>query len=161
MEVWAALGRLALDRKRDNTVRIVNFRRYIPDHAVTTVPALALMIAVHFFLLRDDPSQPGIEATSAAPGYYQHWQRPAEQTEFDIDAEMARLELDDSARDHRIRALLHRRDYAPARTLLLEVAASAVFAELLAYVYAFAVVATYVVLAARMAASLVFVASLT
>ncbi len=76
---------------------IVNFRRYIPDHAVTTVPVLALMVAVHFFLLRDDPLQPGIEATSDAPGYYQHWQRPAEQTEFDIDAEMARLELDDSA----------------------------------------------------------------
>jgi hypothetical protein len=42
-----------------------------------------------------------------------------------------------------------------------EVSASAVFAELLAYVYAFAVVATYVALAARMAASLVIVSSLT
>jgi hypothetical protein len=118
-----------MGRKRRNTVSIVNFRRHIPDHAVTTVPVLALMVAVHFFLLRDDPLQPGIEATSAAPGYYQHWQRPAEQTEFDIDAEMARLELDDSARDQQIRALLHQRDYAPARTLLLEVAASAVLQD--------------------------------
>ena len=115
-----------MGRKRRNTVSIVNFRRHIPDHAVTTVPVLALMVAVHFFLLRDDPLQPGIEATSAAPGYYQHWQRPVQQTEFDIDAEMARLELDGSARDQQIRALLHQRDYAPARTLLLEVAASAV-----------------------------------
>jgi hypothetical protein len=118
-----------MDRQRRNTVRIVNFRRHIPDHAVTTVPVLALMVAVHFFLLRDDPRQPGIEATSAAPGYYQHWQRPAQQTEFDIDAEMARLELDDSSRDEQIRNLLHQRDYAPARTLLLEVAAAAVLQD--------------------------------
>ena len=115
--------------ERRNTVSIVNFRRHIPDHAVTTVPVLALMVAVHFFLLRDDPLQPGIEATSAAPEYYQHWQRPAQQTEFDIDAEMARLELDDSSRDQQIRALLHQRNYAPARTLLLEVAASAVLQD--------------------------------
>jgi hypothetical protein len=87
------------------------------------------MVAVHYFLLRDDPLQPGIEATSAAPGYYQHWQRPVEQTEFDIDAEMARLELDDSAHDQQIRALLHQGDYATARTLLLEVAASAVLQD--------------------------------
>jgi len=87
------------------------------------------MVAVHFFLLRDDPRQPGIEATSAAPGYYRHWQRPAQQTEFDIDAEMARLELDDSSRDQQIRNLLHQRDYAPARTLLLEVAAAAVLQD--------------------------------
>jgi len=118
-----------MDRQRRNTVRTVNFRRHIPDHAVTTVPVLALMVAVHFFLLRDDPRQPGIEATSAAPGYYRHWQRPAQQTEFDIDAEMARLELDDSSRDQQIRNLLHQRDYAPARTLLLEVAAAAVLQD--------------------------------
>jgi len=115
-----------MGHKRRSIGRIVNFRRYIPDHAVTTVPVLALMFAVHFFLLRDDPMQTGIEATPATPGYFQHWQRPAEQTEFDIDAEMARLELGDSSRDQQIRNLLHQRRYAPARTLLLEVAASAV-----------------------------------
>ena len=77
---FGSAGYLAMDLKRRNTVRIVNFRHHIPDHAITTVPVLALMVAVHFFLLRDDPLQPGIEATSADPGYYQHWQRPAEQT---------------------------------------------------------------------------------
>ena len=126
---FGSAGYLAMDLKRRNTVRIVNFRHHIPDHAITTVPVLALMVAVHFFLLRDDPLQPGIEATSADPGYYQHWQRPAEQTELDIDAEMARLELDDSSRDQQIRNLLHQRDYAPARTLLLEVAAAAVLQD--------------------------------
>jgi len=126
LPTFGSPGCLAMDRKRRNIVHIVNFRCHIPDHAVTTVPVLALMVAVHFFLLRDDPLQPGVEATSDAPGYYQHWQRPAEQTEFDIDAEMARLELDDSTRDQQIRDLLHQRNYAPARTLLLEIAASAV-----------------------------------
>jgi len=129
LPIFGSPGCLAMDRQRRNTVRTVNFRRHIPDHAVTTVPVLALMVAVHFFLLRDDPRQPGIEATSAAPGYYRHWQRPAQQTEFDIDAEMARLELDDSSRDQQIRNLLHQRDYAPARTLLLEVAAAAVLQD--------------------------------
>ena len=129
LPTFGSPGYLAMDRKRRNTVRIVDFRRHIPDHAVTTVPVLALMVAVHFFLLRDDPPRSGIEATSAEPGYYQHWQRPAQQTEFDIDAEMARLELDDSSRDQQIRNLLHKRAYAPARTLLLEVAAAAVLQD--------------------------------
>jgi hypothetical protein len=39
---------------------------------------------------------------------------------------MARLELDDVERDHQIRDFLHQREFAQARTLLLEVAAAAV-----------------------------------
>jgi len=105
--------------------RIMNWKRYIPDHAVTTVPVLAVMIAVHFFLLRDDPPKPGIEATSGAPLFYEHWQPPADDNEFDIDGEMARLELDDAYRDQLIRELLHQRKFGHARTLLLEVAAAA------------------------------------
>jgi len=110
-------------------VRIMDFRRYIPDHAVTTVPVLALMIAVHFLLLRDDPADSGIEATQGVPTYLQQWSSPGEQREFDIDGEITRLELGDARRDQRIRDLLHQQQYARARTLLLEVAASAVLQD--------------------------------
>jgi len=110
-------------------VSIVNFKRYIPDHAVTTVPVLAAMVAVHFFLLRDDPLEPGIEATQVAPSYSQFWQTPAQLDEFDIDGEITRLELSDARRDQQIRDLLHQQKYAQARTLLLEVAAAAVLQD--------------------------------
>lgn len=126
--IWPANGsprRLALVGQRRSIKRIMNWKRYIPDHAVTTVPVLAAMVAVHFFLLRDDPVQPGIEASLGAPLFYEHWQRPADRNEFDIDAEMARLELDDARRDQLIRELLHQRQFGHARTLLLEVAAVA------------------------------------
>jgi hypothetical protein len=104
----------------------MNMKRYIPDHAVTTVPVLAIMIAVHFFLLRDEPLEPRIEATQAAPSYSQFWQIPAQQYEFDIDGELNKLELGDARRDQQIRYLLQQQEYAQARTLLLEVAAAAV-----------------------------------
>ena len=110
-------------------VGIVNFKRYIPDHTVTTVPVLAVMIAVHFFLLRDDPVRPGIEANQAAPSYSQFWQAPAQQSEFDIDGEINKLELGDARRDQKVRDLLHQQEYAQARTLLLEVAAAAVLQD--------------------------------
>ena len=106
-----------------------NWKRYIPDHAVTTVPVLALMVALHFLLLRDDPGEAAIDGSAAAPMYYQHWQRPDDRNSFDIDAEMARLQLDDARRDRLIRDLLQQRRYSQARTLLLEVAAAAVEQE--------------------------------
>jgi len=118
-------GCLALGRKRRNMVGIVNFKHYIPDHAVTTVPVLAVMVAVHFFLLRDGPVEPGKEATQTAPSYNQFWQAPARQSAFDIDGEISRLELADASRDRQIRDLLHQQKYAQARTRLLEVAADA------------------------------------
>ena len=118
-----------MGRTRRNMVSIVNFKRYIPDHAVTTVPVLAAMVAVHFFLLRDDPLEPGIEVTQTAPSYSQFWQTPAQLDEFDIDGEITRLELSDARRDQQIRDLLHQQKYAQARTLLLEVAAAAVLQD--------------------------------
>jgi hypothetical protein len=63
----------------------MNWKRYIPDHAVTTIPVLAVMVGVHFFLLRDEPVEPGIEA-NAVPMFYQPWKPPADQAEFDIDS---------------------------------------------------------------------------
>ena len=104
----------------------MNFRRYIPDHAITTVPVLALMFAVHYFLLRDDSGDAGIELADGAPAYYDYWQRAGVETEFDIDGEIERLELEDARRDRLIRELLHQGEYKQAQTELLEVAAAAV-----------------------------------
>ncbi len=104
---------------------IMDLRRYIPDHAATTVPLLAVLFALHYFVLRDASVDPGIEASGAQPAYYEHWLYPDDLLELDIDGELDRLELDDAARDRRIRELLHARRYPRARTLLLEVAAAA------------------------------------
>ncbi len=106
----------------------MDLRRYIPDHAVTTVPLLAVLLALHYFVLRDEPVEPGIEA-SGAPAYYEHWLYTEEIVELDIDGELDRLELDDAARDRRIRELLRAQQYQQARTLLLEVAAAAALRE--------------------------------
>jgi tetratricopeptide (TPR) repeat protein len=104
----------------------MNFRRYIPDHAITTIPVLALMFAAHYFLLRDDSVDGGIELVDGAAVYTDYWQRTVPQNEFDIDGEIERLELDDARRDRLIRELLHQGKYQQARTQLLEVAAAAV-----------------------------------
>jgi hypothetical protein len=108
---------------------IMKFGQYIPDHAVTTIPVLALLFAAHYFLLRDEPVNPGMELTEGAPAYYGHWQRQFDDNEFDIDAGLERLELDDAARDRLIRELLEQKKYQQARTQLLEVAAVAVLQD--------------------------------
>ena len=107
----------------------MKFRQYIPDHAVTTIPALALLFAVHYFLLSDEPVETGIELTDAVPVFYDHWQRQPDQDRFDIDTELGRLELDDTARDRLIRELLQQGRFQQARTQLLEVAAAAVLVD--------------------------------
>ena len=107
----------------------MDFRRYIPDHAVTTIPVLALMFAVHYFLLRDDPTETGIELADGASVYNDFWQRAGDETGFDIDGELERLELDDARRDRLIRELLHQGQYQQARTQLLEIAAAAVLQD--------------------------------
>lgn len=118
-----------MGNQRRSMGQTMNIKRYIPDHAVTTLPVLAIMIAVHFFLLRDEPLEPRIEATQAAPSYSQFWQIPAQQDEFDIDGGINKLELGDARRDQQIRYLLQEQEYAQARTLLLEVAAAAVLRD--------------------------------
>ncbi len=104
----------------------MKFRQYIPDHAVTTIPVLAMLIALHYFLLRDEAEDPGIELADGAPSFYQNWQRQLDDNELDIDAELKRLELGDAARDRLIRELLQQKKYQQARTQLLEVAGAAV-----------------------------------
>lgn len=115
--------------KRRNIAVTMNFRRYIPDHAITTIPVLALMFAVHYFLLRDDAADNGIEPAEGASVYNDFWQHPGIETEFDIDGELERLELDDARRDRLIRELLHQGKYQQARTQLLEIAAAAVLQD--------------------------------
>jgi hypothetical protein len=107
----------------------MKFRRYIPDHALTTIPVLALMFAVHYFLLRDDSPDTGIELADGASVYNDFWQRAGDETVFDIDGELERLELDDARRDRLIRELLHQGQYQQARTQLLEIAAAAVLQD--------------------------------
>jgi len=104
----------------------MKLRQYIPDHTVTTIPVLAMLIAVHYFLLRGEAEDPGIELTDGTPRFYQNWQRQLDDNELDIDAELKRLELGDAARDQLIRELLQQKKYQQARTQLLEVAAASV-----------------------------------
>jgi hypothetical protein len=104
----------------------MDFKQYIPNHAATTLPILALLFAAHYFLLRDDAPREGIEPSGAAPSFYAHWQWRRDDAEFDVDAGLERLELDDAQRDRLIRDLLRRGEYRHARTRLLEVAAAAV-----------------------------------
>lgn len=115
--------------ERRNINRMMSFKRYIPDHAVTTVPVLALLVALHFLLSPDDPVENGIEATPGLPAFYANWRRGDEVDEFDIDAELSRLELDDAKRDRLIRDLLHQGKFKQARTQLLEVAAASILQE--------------------------------
>ena len=107
----------------------MKLRQYIPDHAATTIPVLALLFAAHYFLSGDRPTDPGIEFADGTPGFYDHWQGQRETNPLDIDAELQRLELDDAARDRLIRDLLHQGKFQQARTQLLEVAATAVLQD--------------------------------
>jgi hypothetical protein len=104
----------------------MNLKRFIPDHAVTTIPVLALLVAAHFFLVRDDSEESRIEATSA-PISYDYWRQGS--SGFDIDAGLERLALDDASSTERIRELLSKGQYRQARTRLLEVAAAAVLQD--------------------------------
>jgi len=90
---------------------------------------LAILFAVHYFLLRDEPADPGMELTEGSPAFYDNWRRQFDDNELDIDTGMERLELDDAELDRRIRELLAQKKYQQARTRLLEVAAAAVLLD--------------------------------
>lgn len=119
----------ALDGERRKIAVTMKIRRYIPDHAVTTIPILALLFSVHYFLLRDGATDRGADQVAAQPAYYQHWRGRFGDDEFDIDARLERLDLDDAERDRQIRELLQQNRYQQARTRLLEVAAAAVLQQ--------------------------------
>ncbi len=107
----------------------MNIRQYIPDHAVTTIPILALLFTAHYFLTRDDSVDAGADRIGAEPAYYEHWRGRFGEDGFDIDARLERLDLDDAERDRLIRELLRQKRYQQARTHLLEVAAAAVLQQ--------------------------------
>ena len=107
----------------------MKIRQYIPDYAATAIPVLAVLFALHYFLLRDDSEDQGIELTRGAPTYYEHWQWKSGTDDLDVDAELERLELDDAERDRLIREHLNNSRYQQARIMLLEVAAVAVLQQ--------------------------------
>ena len=105
----------------------MEIKRFIPDHAITTVPVLALLFALHYFLSPDDSAEDGIEVTSPLSSNY--WQREIETEALDIAAGLSQLELDDVKRDQLIRELLQQGRLKQARTQLLEVAAASMLAD--------------------------------
>lgn len=101
----------------------MKLRQYIPDHAATTLPILLLLLLLHLYFTRDDGSEVGIELTATPLDPFQQiLQRPL----LDVDAEIARLKIEDVSREQEIHDLLKRGSYKLARTRLLELAASAV-----------------------------------
>ncbi len=106
----------------------MKWRQYIPDHAITTVPILALMIAAHFYLLRDEPND-AIEPGASEIAAYDRSYGPDDETRLDVDHELNKLALEDASRDQQIRYLLEQKDYKRARTLLLEVAGDSVMQD--------------------------------
>jgi hypothetical protein len=107
----------------------MDIKRFIPDHAITTVPVLALLVALHFLLSPDDPAENGIEATTGDPFSYDYWQREKQTDELDIGARLSQLELDDVKRDQLIRELVQQGKLQQARTQLLEIAAASMLAD--------------------------------
>ncbi len=101
----------------------MNIRRHIPDHAVTTIPVLALLFAVHYFLLRDDPAA-GAEPRHLPIAELIAANEPA--AVANLEGGLARLEPADADRQQRIQALFDSGDYRRLRTELLEHAAAAV-----------------------------------
>ena len=108
---------------------MLDFRRYVPDYLTNALQALVILLVLFYFITREDTRDNGIELTSGAPSFYEHWQWQIDANEFDIDSKLERLELDDRERDRQIRDLLHRGEYQQARTQLLEVAAASVLQD--------------------------------
>ena len=104
----------------------MNLRQYIPDHAVTTIPALALLLLLLFLLSGNDPQDRGIELTSAQIVEYDRLSRLGWRTNIDIDGEVERLNIDDAVQAQEMRTLLGNGEYKQARIELLKLASAAV-----------------------------------
>jgi hypothetical protein len=120
-------GRLHWLRSSVRLSNTMDIRRFIPDHAITTIPVLALLFALHYFLSPDDSAEDGIESTGSFS--YDYWQPGIETEELDIEAGLSQLELDDVKRDQLIRELLRQGEFKQARTQLLEIAAASMLAD--------------------------------
>ena len=107
----------------------MGLKDHIPEHILTTLQGLAILFVLLYFFTPDEQQEQGIELSTGAPSFYKHWQWKTDSSEFDVDGELERLQLDDDSRDQQIRQLLHRGEYQEARTHLLEIAAAAVLQD--------------------------------
>ena len=104
----------------------MNTQLQIPAHLHNLLQALVILLALVFFLMPDEQEDPGIELKVGAPAFYEHWRWQSSVDDFDIDNELARLQLEDGGHDLKIRQLLHEQQYQQARSQLLEIAAASV-----------------------------------
>ena len=104
----------------------MNTQLQIPAHLHNLLQALVILLALVFFLMPDEQEDPGIELKVGAPAFYEHWRWQSSIDDFDIDNELARLQLEDGGHDLKIRQLLHEQQYQQARSQLLEIAAASV-----------------------------------
>ena len=107
----------------------MNLKLPIPDHILSTIQAVAVLLLLLYFILPDDSDDKGIEMSAGAPSFYEHWRWNSGEDEFDIDGELERLQLSDQERDREIRRLLHAGQYQEARSNLLEIAAAAMLQD--------------------------------
>lgn len=107
----------------------MGIRPHIPEHLLNSLKALAILLALIYFLMPGDEDDQGIELNAGAPSFYDHWRWKSSIDDFDIDGELERLQLDDYARDQQIRRLLRDGLYQEARSQLLEVAAASVLQD--------------------------------
>ena len=103
----------------------MGLKDHIPEHILTTLQGLAILFVLLYFFTPDEQQDQGIELSTGAPSFYQHWQWKTDSNELDIDGELERLQLNDVSRDRQIRRLLQQGEYQEARTHLLEIAAAA------------------------------------
>ena len=93
----------AFGTQRRNMERTMGIRPQIPGNRLYAIQTLVIVLVLTYLMLPGDRDEPGIEMTSAAPSFYEHWRWKSSLDDFDIDGELERLQLDDYARDQQIR----------------------------------------------------------
>lgn len=104
----------------------MNIRLSLPDHAITTIPALALLVTLHFVFFADHSPEPSKGIELSAPVYSDHLYRQISKHKIDVDSKLNQLGIVDTTRDKAIRELLGQKNFKEANTQLLEVSAAAV-----------------------------------
>ncbi|MFT5219850.1 MAG: tetratricopeptide (TPR) repeat protein [Planctomycetota bacterium] len=104
---------------------MMNIRQYLPEHAITTIPALALIAALHFLFFADNTTEPGIELRIPLQTDLDSLYNAVNENKLDVEERLGRLNVSDGARQSNLRDLLNKGDYKIAITRLLEVAGEA------------------------------------
>lgn len=104
---------------------MMNIRQYLPEHAITTISALALIAALHFLFFSDNTTEPGIELRIPLQTDSDSLYRVVNESKLDVEAKLNRLNVDDTGQKSNLRDLLNKGDYKKANTRLLEVAGEA------------------------------------